>query len=216
MNDWNTARQTLLEAALALADRGFLAGVGGNLALRIDDEFFAVTPSATDYYRMKANEICILRLDNLKQLAGARLPSVESGLHARVLRRRPDCQASVHTHQPVASAYSLLGRPLSVPDHWQPMLGKTVPVCGYAPSGTRLLAWLAARQCGGDTRALLMSNHGVLGIGSDLLTASNVVVALEQAASAWFNNALANASVSQRQSILTSLNNASPLVDSLI
>ena len=36
MNLHDTARETLLKAALALADRGFLAGVGGNLALRID------------------------------------------------------------------------------------------------------------------------------------------------------------------------------------
>ena len=214
MNLHDTARETLLKAVLALADRGFLAGVGGNLALRIDADTFAVTPSATDYYSMTPDDICVLRLDTLAVLAGNRPPSVESGLHARLLRRRPDCRASVHTHQPVASAYSLLHRPLPVPARWQPQLGKTVPVCGYAPSGTGWLAWRAAAQCGGRTRALLMANHGVLGLGRDLADASEVVIALEQAATDWFARTLATARAPHRHAVLTALHTFSPFPES--
>ena len=75
---------------------------------QLDAERFAVTPSASDYYAMSPADICILRLDTLEQLAGDGKPSVESGLHARMFKARPDCQASLHTHQPIASAFTLL------------------------------------------------------------------------------------------------------------
>ena len=46
---WQEGRNTLVQTARALAEQGFLAGVGGNLAMRIDADHFVVTPSATDW-----------------------------------------------------------------------------------------------------------------------------------------------------------------------
>ena len=91
-------RQSVVELCLELSRRGHFSGTGGNIALRIDAEHIAVTPSATDYLTMVADDICVLRLSDLQQVAGARAPSVESGLHAKVLRARPDANASIHTH----------------------------------------------------------------------------------------------------------------------
>ena len=101
-------REEVRATCLTLADRGYLAGTGGNVALRADDDHFAVTPSATDYYAMSAADVCIVRLSDKRQVDGDREASVEAGLHAGVLLARPDCGASIHTHQPIASAYTLL------------------------------------------------------------------------------------------------------------
>lgn len=181
------ARQAVLDTALKLADRGFLAGVGGNLALRIDERRLAVTPSATDYYTMTPEDVCVLDVHSLRVLAGARTPSVESGLHARALARRPDCRASVHTHQPIASAFTLLGIALPVADAAQrARLGAEVPVASYAPSGTAWLARNVARLVRPERNAYLMRNHGVVCLGATLQDACDVVLAVEQAASDWF------------------------------
>lgn len=181
------AQRAVLESSLRLADLGFLAGVGGNLALRIDDRRMAVTPSATDYYAMSADDVCIVDFRNLRQLHGSRSPSVESGLHARALARRPDCLASVHTHQPVASAFTLLGIALPITDAaLRERIGDEVPVAGYAPSGTGWLARNVARLVRQDRQAYLMRNHGVVCLGATLETATQVVLAVERAASDWF------------------------------
>ncbi len=181
------ARRAVLEAALKLAERGFLAGVGGNLALRIDERRLAVTPSATDYYTMTADDVCVVDLRSLKQLSGERAPSVESGLHAQALLRRPDCHASVHTHQPVASAFTLLGIPLPIVDAEQrALLGAEVPVAGYAPSGTGWLARNVARLVRPERQAYLMRNHGVVCLGATLDDACRAAFALERAATDWF------------------------------
>ena len=136
-------RETVVRLCRDLAARGFFAATGGNLALRVDETTFVVTPSALDYQAMTAVDVCVLRLADLKRLAGDRAPSVESGLHARVLRRRRDCACSIHTHQPAASACAVIGAPLSVVDpEFRAILGATIPIVGYAPSGT---GWLAGK-----------------------------------------------------------------------
>lgn len=181
------ARLQVLETALKLADLGFLAGVGGNLALRVDARQMAVTPSATDYYTMTVDDVCVVDIHDLRRVAGERTPSVESGLHARALLRRSDCRASVHTHQPIASAFTLLGIPLPVTDEDErKLVGHEVPVAGYAPSGTSWLAGNVARLVRPSCNAYLMRNHGVVGLGATLDDACAVVLAVERAAQRWF------------------------------
>mgnify|MGYP000249410086 CR=1 FL=1 len=108
------ARETIVETCINLANRGYLAGTGGNMALRAGEDHMLVTPSGVDYYTMGAEDICVIRLSDHQQVEGEMEASVESGMHVRVLAARPDCLASVHTHQPIASAYTLLAAPLAV------------------------------------------------------------------------------------------------------
>ncbi|WP_369937549.1 class II aldolase/adducin family protein [Xanthomonas tesorieronis] len=178
-------RARVVALCVALSRRGYLAGTGGNVALRLDAERFAVTPSAIDYLAMRADDICVVRLADLRQVEGAATPSVETGLHAQVLRRRGDVACSIHTHQPVASACALLGEALAVEDPaLQATIGAHVPLVGYFPSGTGLLAWLLARQLCPSSNAYLMRNHGVLCCGRSLEQAVAAVDALEQVARA--------------------------------
>jgi L-fuculose-phosphate aldolase len=173
-------RQTVVDLCVELSRRAYLAGTGGNIAIRIDTDRFAVTPSATDYLSMQATDVCVLRLDDLTQLGGERTPSVESGLHAKVLRARPDIGCSIHTHQPVASACALLGKELEVsPESLRKSLGNRVPVVGYAPSGSGWLSSKLGRTLRDDTQAYLMFNHGVLCCGSTTSAAVQVVEDLE-------------------------------------
>jgi L-fuculose-phosphate aldolase len=180
-------REEVVRTCIELADKGYLAGTGGNVALRADDDHFAVTPSATDYYAMRAADVCIVRMSDKEQVDGERQASVEAGLHAGVLRARPECWASIHTHQPIASAYTLLARPLVVQDgRHRMLLGSRVPCIGYAPSGTGILAARVARAIEPETHAYLMRNHGVVCVGKDAAEAMRRVAALESECAAFF------------------------------
>ncbi|MGD8909443.1 MAG: class II aldolase/adducin family protein [Chromatiales bacterium] len=176
-------RQNVINLCIELNRRGYLAGTGGNVALRIDSDYFAITPSALDYKTMTADDICVVRLSDLKCISGWHAPSVEMGLHARVLRRRPDVMCSIHTHQPVASACALLGEPLPVDDaHLRLSIGAEVPVIGYMPSGTFLLAGMVGRALRSDVNAYLMRNHGVLCCAENTQAALQTVEDLERLA----------------------------------
>jgi L-fuculose-phosphate aldolase len=191
--NFDKVRREVVAICLELADKGYLAGTGGNVACRIDDEHFAITPSASDYYSMTPDDICVLRLSDHHQIAGSRRPSVEHKLHAQVLRVRRDCRASIHTHQPIASAYTLLGRHLEINQSaYQSMLGTRAICLGYAPSGTGWLASKLRKSLRPDCNAYLLRNHGVVCCGPTLGETVARVEALEMACSDFFSTAITN------------------------
>jgi L-fuculose-phosphate aldolase len=191
--NFDRARMAVIATCVELADRRFLAGTGGNVACRIDDEHFAITPSALDYYSMTPNDICVLKLSDLKQVAGDRRPSVEHKLHAGLLRARRECHSSIHTHQPIASTYTLLGRDLDIvsPAH-QSILGKRAVSVGYAPSGTGWLASKLRKSLSPDVHAYLLRNHGIVCCGPTLPETVARLETLESECSNFFRTAITN------------------------
>ena len=186
---FDQARREVISACLELAEKGYLAGTGGNVALRIGEDHFAITPSATDYYAMHPEDICVLRINDLVCVAGDRKPSVELRLHANVFRTRRDCNASIHTHQPIASAYTLLGRALAVSNpRLKAILGPKAEFVNYAPSGTNWLAAKLGKALKPDINAYLMRNHGVVCCGPTLQETVNRLEALEVACADFFRN----------------------------
>lgn len=180
-------RERVVKICIELANRGFVAGTGGNVAIRADTEHFVVTASGVDYYTMSAADVCVVRLSDNQQVEGELAPSVEASMHAGILLARPECGASVHTHQPVASAYTLLSRPLEVRDATRrSLLGPVVPRVGYAPSGTGLLAMRVVRAFKSTNYACLMRNHGVVCAGRDEAEALSRIAALESECAAFF------------------------------
>jgi L-fuculose-phosphate aldolase len=195
--NFDQACREVVTTCLELAEKGYLAGTGGNVAYRIDDEHFTVTPTAIDYYAMRPEDICVLRLDDLVQVSGDRRPSIEYKLHAHVLRVRRDCSASIHTHQPIASAYALLGRALEIHHpHHQIILGKKAAFVGYAPSGTGWLATKLRKALRPEINAYLMRNHGALCCGPTLGETVTRVEALESACATFFRDAINHRAVS--------------------
>lgn len=163
------ARRNVLEACLRLAGQGYLAGTGGNVAALTGDGRFVVTPSGRDYFSLAPEDLCVLRLENLEQVDGPYPPSVEAPLHARMFSKRPDLAATVHTHQPLASAVALMGVSLPVerPED-RNHLGPRLTAVPYAPSGTGLLVHALGRRIRPGLNAYLLRNHGLVVGGRDL------------------------------------------------
>lgn len=185
-------RQRVVDMSVMLADRGYFAATGGNLALRADETHIVVTPSATDYYQMSAADVCVLQLSDLAQVEGERKPSVETGMHAKVLRARGDCQASIHTHQPAASACTLLGLslPVTQPDQ-RLLLGSEVVAVGYAPSGTGWLSHKLAKALRPDVNAYLLRTHGAICCAPSPKQALQAIAALEALATDYLRQRIA-------------------------
>lgn len=159
----DTVKKSMLAACIKLADLGFLAGVGGNLAVRIDSELMAVTPSATDYYTMKPEDLCILQIKDLKMVEGTKQPTTESGLHASFFKLRPEIEVSLHTHQPLASAVSLLGLDIDIASsEGKKNIGPFIRIVSYAPSGTPFLVRAFRNRIIKETNGYLLRNHGLV------------------------------------------------------
>lgn len=192
MARFTAERQEIADMCRYFTDNGYFAGTGGNIGVRVDDNLMAVTPSATDYYAIGAEDVPILRLDTLEVVDGDKTPTVEKGLHARMLRMHPSHRASVHTHQPIASSVALLHEILP----WAPGsdltgLGPHVALIPYRPSGTGMLAKVFEKALRPNIYAYLLASHGVICAGENLKAAASMIRRIEASAAIHLRNRIA-------------------------
>ncbi len=116
---------------------------------------------------MTAEMMCITDLDG-KKIAGERNPSSEMQMHLEVYRQRPEIQAVVHAHPPIATGFAVAGIPLdrAVLAEVVTTLG-SVPIAEYATPSTRELPE-AVRKYVKAHDGMLLANHGALTLGADL------------------------------------------------
>ena len=158
-------------------------GSAGNVSARVPGEpLVAITPTSVLYEVLRAEEICVVSLEDGRTCEGEAPPSGELPLHLAVYRARPDVGAVVHTHAPAVSALSVLGRPLPpVMDEMVVYLGGTVEIADYAFSGTDALARNVVAALG-DRAAVLLANHGDVCVGRDAEEALHVALTMESTA----------------------------------
>jgi ribulose-5-phosphate 4-epimerase/fuculose-1-phosphate aldolase len=186
MSAFMEQKKQIVDTAQSLVRKGYLMATGGNISLRISGQnALAITPSNYDYFKMTADDVCVLDF-GLNKLEGPRKPSVESAMHAAIYQVRPDVHAIIHTHQAYVSALTLIKAPIpALFDEQARFLGRSVDIIPYAPSGTGLLRNAVAKHVKNHNNAFMMQNHGALVFGHDMERAVHNVEILEKCALAY-------------------------------
>jgi L-fuculose-phosphate aldolase len=129
-----------------------------------------MTPKSVCKGFMSSDMMVITDLDG-KKIAGDRDPSSEMQMHLEVYRQRPDAQAVVHAHPPIATGFAVAGIPLdrAVLAEVITTLG-SVPIADYATPSTKELP-AAVRRYVKAHDGMLLANHGALTLGADLFAA---------------------------------------------
>jgi L-fuculose-phosphate aldolase len=163
-------RADIVEVGRRLYARGYTASNDGNVSVRLGPERLLMTPSGVCKGFMSPDMMCVTDLDGRK-LAGDRNPSSEMQMHLEVYRRRPDVNAVVHAHPPIATGFAVAGVPLdrAVLAEVVTTLG-SVPIAEYATPSTKELPE-AVRQYVKAHDGMLLANHGALTLGADLYAA---------------------------------------------
>lgn len=186
-----TIQKEMITACIQLADIGFLAGIGGNLAVRVDEELMVVTPSASDYYTMKPEDLCVLEINSLKMVEGTKQPTTESGIHASFFQKRLDVNVSLHTHQPLASAITLLGNDIYLESkEAKELIGSKLIMVSYAPSGTSFLVSAFRKKITLNQNGYLLKNHGIVCGAKDLKSAIRSVILIEKEATNFLKSSI--------------------------
>lgn len=172
------AKQTIIEVGVRLFQEGMVARTWGNVSQRLADKRFAITPSGIPYEKLTVDAIVTVSLEDLSY-EGPVKPSSEKGLHAAIYRERPDVRAVIHTHQPLASAFSAArNMELATSAEFVGLIGPHVKTAAYALPGTKKLARAAAGALA-KSNAALLANHGAVCVGPDMEEAFHVCLALE-------------------------------------
>lgn len=173
-------RSRIVRTAQALDQAGFCPSKSGNVSARWRDGLL-VTPSGLPYAETSPADLVELSLAG-EVRSGSRKPSSEWPFHTAIYRARPDAQAVVHTHSPMATALSCARRGLPA-FHYMIALagGADIRCADYATFGSQELADSAVRALEGR-KATLLANHGVIALGSGLEGAYAIAVEVENLA----------------------------------
>lgn len=174
--------QSVLETGKIIVNSGLVCGTWGNISARLSgSDSFLITPSGVPYHELTAADLVIVNLQG-EVLAGRLKPSSETLLHAAIYRERQDIKGIVHTHSSYASVFAVTRKALPpVLEEMAQILGGEVLVAPYAPAGTSELADAAVSALG-DRSAVLLANHGVVGVGRSLKEALLVCQVVEKGA----------------------------------
>lgn len=180
--------QQIVEIGKQLVSTGLVIGTWGNIScLEPKKKQVIITPSGMDYNNLTQEDLVTLDLSG-RILTGNRKPSSEKELHLEIYKNRPDVEAIVHTHSNYATSIAVtrLDLPPMTEDMVQ-LLGGPVKTADYAAAGSRQLA-INAVQALGDINAVLLANHGVVGVGKNLQEALNVCLMVEKGAQLLVNS----------------------------
>ena len=170
MKSESELRADVVEVGRRLYARGYTASNDGNISVRLDTSRLLMTPKNVCKGFMTPEMMCITDVDGRK-LQGDRDPSSEMKMHLEVYRQRPDAQAVVHAHPPIATGFAVAGIPLdrAVLAEVVTTLG-SVPIAEYATPSTNELPD-AVRKYVKAHDGMLLANHGALTLGTDLFSA---------------------------------------------
>lgn len=164
-------RKEICEYGKRIYNNGFVAANDGNISVKVDDNTYFATPTGVSKGYMTPDMIC--KVDgqgNLKEPCKWK-PSSEFKMHLKVYQERPDVNAVVHAHPPIATSFAIAGIPLDklIMPEAVIFLG-SVPIAQYGtPSTMEIPESLEPYIQEHD--AILLANHGALSFGVDLNTA---------------------------------------------
>jgi L-fuculose-phosphate aldolase len=173
-------RAKIVRVAQALDLAGFCPSKSGNVSARWRDGLL-ITPSGLPYAGMQPADIVEIDISG-RLLAGARKASSEWPFHTTIYRARPDAQAIVHTHSPMATALSCARKGIPAFHYMIALCGGSDVRCAeYATFGTQELADNAVTALA-DRKAVLLANHGVIALGGTLEGAHTIAAEVENLA----------------------------------
>jgi L-fuculose-phosphate aldolase len=166
-------RQEMVRIGRLMWERGYVAATDGNLSARLSADRILVTASGLSKGFLSADDLVVIRPGGeLVSGSGYRgqdqQPSSEISMHLEVYRQRPDVNAVVHAHPPLATAFSIAGVSLArcvIPEVIV-ALG-AIPTAEYATPGTAEVP-VTIRQAIHDYDAIILAHHGSLTVGSTL------------------------------------------------
>jgi L-ribulose-5-phosphate 4-epimerase len=143
------------------------------------------SPKVRGAHSLTGADMVVVDLDG-RLVDGDERPPAEVYIHTEIYRARPDVQAVVHTHQPVATVMGIMGAEIL------PVLHIPSAMIGDGP----IPVWpcpmlVTTRERGHDLAAALgvanvahLQGHGIVSVAGDIKTATVQTVMLEHLASA--------------------------------
>ena len=178
-------RQEMARIGRLMWERGYVVAEEGNLSARLGPDRLLTTPSGLSKGFLSTEDLVVIRPDGTpvpSYRGQGRKPSSEILMHLEVYRQRPDVNAVVHAHPPMATAFSIAGVTLArciLPEVVVTLGG--IPTAEYATPGTAEVPE-SIGQAIHEYDAVILAHHGTLTVGQTLWNAYQQLEKVEHAA----------------------------------
>ncbi len=178
MTNIELIKNEICEVGHKLYANGFVAANDGNISVKVSENEYYCTPTGVSKGSLTPE--MIIKIDgNGNKLEGELNPSSEIKMHLRVYRERPDVNAVVHAHPPIATAFTVAGIALDQYILPEAILSiGDVPTCVYGTPSTEEIPDSIAPYLN-EHDAFLLKNHGALTVGNTLTKAMFVMEEVE-------------------------------------
>ena len=188
---WSAKKREILLVAKKTSDLGLVTGSSGNISVRLPgrDLSFAITTMGSQFDNMTEDNIAIVDY-NLIPVENELTPSSESFLHKTIYENISEVRGIIHTHPVYSSIISV--SQIEIPpiiDEMVISLGGTIRVSKYAPPASIELGHNVCQALSGRSSAII-SNHGLISIGSDLKSALDSSILTEKIAKIYVYSSL--------------------------
>lgn len=174
-------RQELIDTARKMEKYDLIRMSGGNVTLRTDDDRVLITPTAMSYDTMVPEDIVVTDLEG-NIVEGKRKPSSDLKAALYILNHMPEVKAVIHTHQPKATALSLVCDRLPVIS--TTMVDEVKAEVNVAPFTISSDEGMGVQtvKYAGKALCVILKNHGVMAYGRSLDQALCAAIYLEESA----------------------------------
>jgi L-fuculose-phosphate aldolase len=173
-------KQIIVDIARTMDQKNLVNTYEGNLSIKHDGKIL-ITPSGRSKASLTTDMIAVIDGSG-EQIEGKLKYSSEFLLHAAAYRLRKDAGAAIHSHAPYLTSYALNNQPIESNAYPEMInLFGRIPVVPYGTPGTDEIA----AEMGPHiemSKVVLLANHGVLAVGTDLYDAFNLTQAAESIA----------------------------------
>jgi L-ribulose-5-phosphate 4-epimerase len=175
-------RRKVFELHLELPKNNLVVWTMGNVSARDpESDLVVIKPSGVRYEDLRPEQLVVVDLD-ANVLEGDLAFSSDTLTHLYIYRHRPDVNGVCHTHSTFATAFAAVGRPIpcfltGMADEF----GDEIPLGGFELIGSEAIGREVLRVIG-QSKAVIMRNHGVFTIGKTAESAVKAAVMAEDAA----------------------------------
>lgn len=171
-------REKVIEVCLNLFEEGLTNGTAGNVSIfNREKKLVAISPTGIPYTKLKPDDISVVDLEG-KVLQG-KDPSSELEMHLIFYRNRENINAVIHAHTEYSTALACLRKSLPAINYMIALTGdKEVRCAEYASYGTKELAENAFKAAG-NSKAVLLANHGITTVGENTEVAFSILSQVE-------------------------------------
>ena len=149
------------------AQHGLVRCGSGNLSCRIEQDIMLITSKGAWLSELTEDAVmvCIINDDSPLEM---KQPSIEIGMHRKILQKRKECNVVLHCQSPYATAFACSANPqrdIAVIPEIPFYIGKPALVPYFNPGSKELAA--AVAEVIGNHELVILQNHGQIAVGKD-------------------------------------------------